>query len=144
MIEVVSAVIVRNGRILLTQRPANKAYPFAWECPGGKVDGPHESHHSALTRELREELATNVDIPPGTLAIWCGTPIADRPDIFLLMYPVNIHNDVVPLANEGQGIGWFTCDEMRRLPLLPGNIAALEEIVNHAMSHARFNFKESL
>lgn len=55
MIEVVSAVIIRAGRILLTQRPDGKDFPFTWECPGGKVEG-NESHNLALARELMEEL----------------------------------------------------------------------------------------
>lgn len=51
-IEVVSALIVRNGRVLLTQRRADNAhFPLAWESPGGKVEGGVESHRDALARE---------------------------------------------------------------------------------------------
>jgi 8-oxo-dGTP pyrophosphatase MutT (NUDIX family) len=38
MIEVVSAMIHRRGRILLTQRRAGKDFAFRWESPGGKVE----------------------------------------------------------------------------------------------------------
>lgn len=55
LVKVVAAVVRKNGRILLTSRPADKP-PFGWEFPGGKVE-PGESIHAALCRELREELA---------------------------------------------------------------------------------------
>ncbi|HET6491543.1 MAG TPA: NUDIX domain-containing protein, partial [Burkholderiales bacterium] len=42
-IEVAAAVILRDdGKFLLAQRPAGKAYACYWEFPGGKVED-HES-----------------------------------------------------------------------------------------------------
>jgi 8-oxo-dGTP diphosphatase len=49
------ALIDRDGRVLLSQRPADKAMPGLWEFPGGKVE-PCETPEAALIRELREEL----------------------------------------------------------------------------------------
>lgn len=131
MIEVVSAVIIRKGRILLTQRPEGKDFPLAWESPGGKVDG-NESHHAALKRELAEELGILVEIPAHQGAIWTGkfnNPFqrAECKEIFLLMYPVQLDMmklPKLPVPHEGQGIGWFTSSEMRSLLLTPGNFGA--------------------
>jgi 8-oxo-dGTP diphosphatase len=53
--EVVAAVIERNGRILICQRRQGGRHALKWEFPGGKVE-PGEDFPSALTRELREEL----------------------------------------------------------------------------------------
>lgn len=53
-ITVVAAVVRRNGKLLLTSRPADKP-PFGLEFPGGKVDRG-ETFSQALRRELREEL----------------------------------------------------------------------------------------
>lgn len=129
MIEVVSAVIIREGRILLTQRLANKDFPFTWECPGGKVDG-NESHHDAIRRELYEELGLDELGGICNTALWCsefgGIRTSDGSEIFLLMYRVDLVSDPSPV--EGQGIGWFTANEMRRLTLAPGNKRALESI----------------
>jgi len=58
MVEVVAAVILRDGKILIGQRKLNGRHPLKWEFPGGKVE-PGEEPRAALTRELREEL--NVD-----------------------------------------------------------------------------------
>ena len=56
MIQVVAAIIEREGRILIGQRQATQSHPLKWEFPGGKVE-PGESPEQALTRELEEELA---------------------------------------------------------------------------------------
>src|SRR5216684_2895770 len=56
MTTVVAALLERDGRVLIAQRRSDGAHPLKWEFPGGKVE-PGETHHSALVRELREELA---------------------------------------------------------------------------------------
>jgi len=58
MVEVVAAVILRDGKILIGQRKRGGRHPLKWEFPGGKVE-PGEDPRAALIRELREEL--NVD-----------------------------------------------------------------------------------
>lgn len=127
--EVVSAVAIYNGRVLLTQRREGKDYALTWECPGGKVEG-NESHHAALRREIREELGCELRAI-GPTAIWCDWV---TPKIFLLMYRVDLIS--TPHAQEKQGIGWFTADEMKGLGLTPGNAKALMAIT-HAMQTAR-------
>lgn len=139
MTEVVSAVIVRRHRILLTQRRENKDFPFTWECPGGKVDG-NESHHQAICRELNEELGIIPTIEPGVRSIYTrefhnDVSRVERRHITLLMYPVQL-GIVEPRPVEGQGIGWFTIEEMTLLKLTPGNEAALETIVRHMLGNA--------
>jgi 8-oxo-dGTP diphosphatase len=52
---VVCAVIVRDGRVLIAQRPPTKLMPLKWEFPGGKVE-PGEAADVAIVREIREEL----------------------------------------------------------------------------------------
>ena len=55
MLEVVAAILEREGRILICQRTAQQSHPLKWEFPGGKVE-PGESPAQALARELHEEL----------------------------------------------------------------------------------------
>jgi len=54
--DVVAAVIERDGRILICQRKTGQKYAGKWEFPGGKVE-PGEEFASALARELDEELS---------------------------------------------------------------------------------------
>ena len=55
MVEVVAAVMMRDGKILIGQRKRGGRHPLKWEFPGGKVE-PGEDPRAALARELREEL----------------------------------------------------------------------------------------
>lgn len=52
---VVAAVIRREGKILIAQRPLDKHQGGLWEFPGGKVEEGEPVEH-ALVRELQEEL----------------------------------------------------------------------------------------
>ena len=61
MIRVVAAIIEQEGRVLICQRPAGKAFVGKWEFPGGKMR-PSETPRQALERELREELGVSARI----------------------------------------------------------------------------------
>lgn len=58
-IPVVCALIERDGKVLIAQRPAHKHLPFKWEFPGGKVE-KDETPADAIVREIREELGIEV------------------------------------------------------------------------------------
>jgi 8-oxo-dGTP diphosphatase len=60
-IVVVAAVIIECGRVLVTQRPQGSHLAGRWEFPGGKVE-PNEDPRDALARELREEIAIEVEV----------------------------------------------------------------------------------
>jgi 8-oxo-dGTP diphosphatase len=55
MLQVVAAIIERDGRILIGQRQPSQTHPLKWEFPGGKIE-PGETPEQALARELEEEL----------------------------------------------------------------------------------------
>ena len=61
VIRVVTAVIERNGRYLITQRRSQALLPLLWEFPGGKVE-PGERDEDALRRELRERLGVTATV----------------------------------------------------------------------------------
>ena len=47
------ALIDKDGRVLLAQRPKDKSMAGLWEFPGGKVE-PGETPEVALIRELHD------------------------------------------------------------------------------------------
>jgi len=55
MLQVVAAIVEREGRILICRRRPEQSHPLKWEFPGGKVE-PGETPAQALQRELVEEL----------------------------------------------------------------------------------------
>lgn len=60
-IDVVAAVIVRNGRIFCAQRGEGGEASRKWEFPGGKIE-PNELPREALVREIEEELSATIEV----------------------------------------------------------------------------------
>jgi len=60
-IEVSAAVILRNGKVYIQQRPVDGLMGGLWEFPGGKKE-KNESSENCLLREIREELGVAVVI----------------------------------------------------------------------------------
>jgi A/G-specific adenine glycosylase len=59
--DVTAAVIRRNGRILIAQRPFGGRLGGLWEFPGGKVEAG-ESLPQCLRREIKEELGFRIKV----------------------------------------------------------------------------------
>jgi mutator protein MutT len=60
-IDVAAALVFRDGKLLITQRPADAHLGGLWEFPGGKRE-PDETFEACLQRELREELGIEVAV----------------------------------------------------------------------------------
>jgi 8-oxo-dGTP diphosphatase len=61
MKQVVAALIVRDGEVLICQRTKHQPLPLKWEFPGGKIE-TGEQPSDALRRELDEELGIDATI----------------------------------------------------------------------------------
>lgn len=60
-INVVGAVILKDGQVLCAQRGQGSTLGGKWEFPGGKVE-TGETPREALEREIAEELHCQVDV----------------------------------------------------------------------------------
>lgn len=60
-IDVVGAVLLREGRVFAARRGDGKPMAGMWEFPGGKIE-QGEIPEEALARELREELKINAHV----------------------------------------------------------------------------------
>ncbi len=114
-------LVHRDGRWFLQRRELkNQVLPGRWEFPGGKAK-EGETPEDALRRELQEELDWR---PSSIRALECAMyHYAGR--------VVSLH----PFLCEGNcrartqlSWGWFTLDEVRRLPIPEANFALLERL----------------
>ncbi len=62
-IPVAAALVFHEHRLLITRRPEGTHLAGLWEFPGGKLEAG-ESWEAGLQRELREELAIEVEVGP--------------------------------------------------------------------------------
>jgi len=117
--EVVVAVIERDGRFLIQQRPAGGLLAGLWEFPGGKVE-PGESLTAALKREIREELGTGItDLRHLTKVRHAYT-----------RFQVTLHAYRCALRDPGFEAGptrrWVTLSSIRKYPLPSGSVKIVD------------------
>lgn len=125
-IEVVAAIIIKDGEVFATQRGYGEWQDW-WEFPGGKIE-PGERPQEALVREIREELDAEIEV--GELL---ETVEWDYPDFHLTMhcFLCSLLSDSVHL-NEHEAATWLTRETLRSVRWLPadeGVIPLIEELV---------------
>ena len=121
-IVVVAAIIVRDGRIFATQRGYGDWKDW-WEFPGGKVE-PGESPEDALKREIREELATEIEVDE-----LLTTVEYDYPKFHLTMhcYLCTIISGDLSLL-EHEDARWLALDELDCVKWLPADKDVIEKL----------------
>lgn len=114
-INVVAAVIMRDGKVFATQRGYGD-FKDGWEFPGGKVEAG-ESPEDALRREIREELETEIGV--GHLI---DTVEYDYPAFHLSMrcYACSIVSGNLHLV-EHESARWLSAAELRSVNWLPAD-----------------------
>ena len=117
-IPVVCAVIERDGRVLIAQRPAHKHLPLAWEFPGGKVE-PGEAPSAAILREIREELGCTIDLLRPLPAF-----IHDYGTVVIEMIPFVVRlaaDSSEPFASEHLALAWVEPAALSAYNLAPAD-----------------------
>lgn len=113
------ALVDRDGRVLLAQRPPGKKMAGLWEFPGGKIEAGETPEH-ALVRELHEELG--IDTKASCLAPL--TFASHRYDDFHLFMPVFVCRvwQGMVTAKEGQSFAWVYPKDFNKYPMPPADI----------------------
>jgi len=111
-IEVVAAVIGRDGKILVAQRPDATHLAGLWEFPGGKRE-PGESHEEALIRELREELGVTVEVHEKITSIFHRYP--DRTVLLSFYRSELVEGEPQPVGCKA--VRWATPAELSALEM---------------------------
>ncbi|MBQ3778270.1 MAG: 8-oxo-dGTP diphosphatase MutT [Fibrobacter sp.] len=122
-IEVVAGIIKDGDKIFATQRGYGE-FKDGWEFPGGKME-PGETPQEALARELKEELAVDVNVGE-----FLCTVDYDYPTFHLTMhcfYCSVIGGELTLLEHEASK--WLKMTELHSVNWLPADVdvvAALE------------------
>lgn len=136
-LQVATALILRDGRYLLTQRGDRSDFPWLWESPGGKVEGD-EGAECAVRRELHEEVGLPWVPPSGVREFWSTRFAAgdvNRSAVSISFFQITVEATWTPRVSPHAnvvGCGWFSLDEMARVELVPGNVRLLEHLRSRA------------
>ena len=123
-IEVVAAIIIKDGKLFATQRGYGEWKDW-WEFPGGKIE-PGELPEDALKREIREELATEIEV--GDLLT---TVEYDYPKFHLTMhcYLCSIISGKLSLL-EHKDARWLGMEDLNLVKWLPADVEVVNLLLN--------------
>ncbi len=123
MIEVVAALIWKEDKFLICQRPKDKARALLWEFVGGKVE-KGESKEQALIRECQEELDVTLNVGEEFMSV-----THEYPDVtvHLTLFNATIASGT-PKKLEHDDIKWITREEISNYDFCPADVEILERI----------------
>lgn len=109
---VASAVIQRNGFVLIAQRPQKGLLGGLWEFPGGKLQSG-EDLQSCIQREIREELGVEITVG-GSLGTYKHAYTHFR--ITLHAFQCKL-SEGEPHLREHQAINWVPPEDLHNYPM---------------------------
>jgi mutator protein MutT len=119
------AVIRRDDRYLVRQRPAGTVYAGYWEFPGGKCE-PGESPAQASVRECLEEIGLRVTV--GRLR---RTTTHRYPHGLVELFFFDcVTADPTAEPPAGLGFQWFTAAELALLRFPEANEPVVDELIS--------------
>lgn len=123
-IHVVAAIIIRDQKVFATQRGYGE-FKDGWEFPGGKVE-PGETPQNALKREIREELATEIEV-----GAYIDTIEHDYPTFHLSMecYACSVISGKLELL-EHENATWLSKENLYSVTWLPADLSILDKVAN--------------
>ncbi|OED30027.1 (deoxy)nucleoside triphosphate pyrophosphohydrolase [Methanosphaera sp. WGK6] len=117
--DVVAAIINKDGKILATQRGYGE-FKGLWEFPGGKIE-KEETKEEALIREIKEELNADIEINKFALDIeW------QYPEFYLYMscYECTLKGNIELL--EHMNATWLTKEELDSVEWIEADIQIID------------------
>lgn len=125
VIEVVAAVIERDGDYLLTQRKATAVLPLLWEFPGGRVE-KGESKERALIREIIGRIGLTV-VVNGVMGE--NTHCYDTYDVHMTLYSCILPANCEPQAVGVQQVRWVPISELSSYEFPPADQESMSRLL---------------
>ncbi len=126
-IVVAAALLVEDGRVLLSQRKAGTHLAGAWEFPGGKVE-PGEDPRAALERELREELGIDARVGEIVDVTFHRYPDAEKAVLLLFFEATRAPGSPEPRAVDVAAFAWAGVDALDPARFPPADVAVLGKV----------------
>ena len=124
---VAAAIVIEQGRVLLTQRKRGTHLEGAWEFPGGKVQ-PGEDPRDALRRELDEELGIAVAAGEIVDVTFHRYPDADQSVLLLFFEASRVPGSKDPRAIDVAAFAWAGAEELDPARFPPADVAVLRKV----------------
>lgn len=128
MTEVVAALICKEDRFLICQRPYHKARGLLWEFVGGKRESC-ESKEEALIRECQEELGVFVEVGEVYMEL---NHIYPDIEIELTLYKAKILQGALQLL-EHNDLRWISVDEIKDFEFCPADEMILQRLLTEGL-----------
>lgn len=128
---VVAGLVVRDGRVLISQRRADQSLPLQWEFPGGKVE-PGEAPVTAVARELREELGIEVEVGRIWEVLFHAYPAFD---LVMLVYTCRLVAGE-PRPVEVADLAWAVPAELPGFDILPADRPLVDRLIAESLPAA--------
>lgn len=126
-IVVAAAVIIEDGRVLLTQRKSGTHLAGAWEFPGGKVE-QGEDPREALARELREELGVEAVAGEVVDVTFHRYEEAQKAVLLLFFEASRTAGSPAPRAIDVAAFDWATAADLDPARFPPADVAVLAKV----------------
>ncbi len=122
---VAAAVLVEDGRVLISQRKSGTHLAGAWEFPGGKVEAG-EDPREALARELEEELGILCDVGAPVEVTFHRYP---QKDVLLLFFEASRRpGSAEPRALDVADVRWAGPGELQDEDFPPADVGVLVNV----------------
>jgi len=124
-VQVAAALIMHEGRYLITRRRADAHLGGLWEFPGGKRE-PGESLEECLRRELREEVGIEITEPAPFQIIRHAYP---EKTVELHFFRCSI-KDGHPRPLGCDGLQWVPPEELTQVLLPPADRPLVDALIS--------------
>ncbi len=124
---VVAAVMIEDGRVLLTQRKSGTHLAGAWEFPGGKVEAG-EDPRDALKRELAEEVGVQARVGEIVEVTFHAYPEAGRAVLLLFFEAEREPTSGEPRPVDVAAVRWARPAELDPREFPPADVAVLRKV----------------
>ncbi|MBU1145877.1 MAG: 8-oxo-dGTP diphosphatase MutT [Firmicutes bacterium] len=127
-LEVVGAIIIKDGYVFCAKRGKNKSLAYKWEFPGGKIE-KDETHEEALKREIKEELNSEINVKSFFMKI---TYEYDTFIINLYTYLCELKSGLLEISEHIEK-KWVKKEELLSLDFTPADLPIVEELSYHLL-----------